>query len=247
MVLRIGNGSVVFSISHIYHWTTIHQRYKKICQSNHGQRIKYNTYIGFYTFLFIYISNMPTKDFYQNDALIIQSLVFSCAQLVFLSVFLWKFGWLRKIKRGKLLKTIESQYVDVQKGSKQFYELMIGSWALGAAAFFNLAAFAFYFAGMFVNFNDYGQDGFQCGLLDNNPNRQWYYVVALILVAINFLFLWWFETKARYRLRVMAGLESTISEFVVGDVLEPIAEQMYKATKQGVNGAVRSARAAVGR
>jgi hypothetical protein len=189
---------------------------------------------------------MPSKDFYQNDALIIQSIVYSCAELVFLSAFLWKFGWLRTIKRGKLLKSLESQYVNVEPGSRKFYELMLGSWALGAAAFFNIAAFTFYFAGMFLNFNDYGKDGFYCGLLDGNPNRVWYYIVALILVAINFLFLWWFETRARYRLRVMAGLESTISDFVV-EPMETFAEQMYVTAKQGATGAVKSVRAAVGR
>lgn len=202
---------------------------------------------------------MPTKDYYQNDALMIMSNVFSCAQLIFLSYWYKNHGYLKSIFKNDVESPTEEKLLSVQfKDDVPYFEAMVGSWSLACALFFNVCAFAFFMAGSLNDVTAYGSGGFYYGLLDNgNPSRQWYYITGLILVIINVFFFYYTETGARWELRKRAGLYNpviekalmtatealkgiTVDPIVAGErIVEKMVDKAAKATSKVLPGSKR--------
>lgn len=149
----------------------------------------------------------PTPGFYINDIMAIISDGFGIAHVVFWIFFIQRYKSAYEFTaNSEQIKAARTKYPKIESWFKAVTSLP----TIAAPITFEILSTLFLLLACCLNYQSYStfnpQSNFYLGLTDaNNPSRQWYYVLALVLVCVGLVLIPFMDCKYRGQLKRRFG------------------------------------------
>lgn len=175
---------------------------------------------------------MPTLDYSENDLYAIASLCFGIGGLI-MNVFITlnNVSFKRRMQGifSRIISKPVQELADTEKNALLFRKIFVPQMTtlksaagrmLGATFLLSTANVVLLIVATTLHANEYGSGGFYLGFTDgNNPNRQGFYLTALVIACLNFIaWLGQFWYIIAHRNGIVKAIDSSINDLSNGTV-----------------------------